>query len=123
MAKRVLDVGNCALDHATITQLIESSFNADVVQVHDGQQAINELSGNTYDLVLVNRLMDRDQSPGIDIIKRIKSDPQLSSVPVMLITNFSDHQKLAEAAGAEPGFGKRELGSPDLADKLRTFLQ
>jgi CheY-like chemotaxis protein len=70
----------------------------------------------------VNRIFDADGSEGIDLIRAIKNDPQLSAVPVMMITNFPDHQQLAVAAGALPGFGKRDLGSPEMLDTVGTVL-
>ena len=37
--KRVLDVGNCALDHGSISALISKQFGADVVQAHGPEDA------------------------------------------------------------------------------------
>ena len=44
------------------------------------------------------------------------------SIPVMLVTNYPEHQQQAIAAGAEPGFGKAELASPATLAKLAKFL-
>jgi hypothetical protein len=40
----------------------------------------------------------------------------------MLVTNYPEHQQEAVAAGAEPGFGKAELGQLATRDKLSRFL-
>jgi CheY-like chemotaxis protein len=80
------------------------------------------LGERKFDLVLVNRLLDRDGSQGLDIIRKIKSHPDLSVVPVMMLTDYPEHQQRAVEAGAEPGFGKSELHSPETLDKLRRFL-
>jgi CheY-like chemotaxis protein len=58
----------------------------------------------------------------MEILKQIKADAQLRQVPVMLVTNYADHQALAVAAGAEPGFGKLALDTPDTLEKLSRFL-
>jgi CheY-like chemotaxis protein len=110
--KRVLDVGNCVPDHAAIRRLIEGSFGAEVVQTHDLPGTLTELRRGQFDLVLINRKLDQDYSDGMEILRQIKADPQLAGVPVMLITNYPEHQQAAVAAGALPGFGKLELSSP-----------
>ena len=122
MAKRVLDVGNCAPDHAAIRRLVEGNFDAQVVQAHGPDDALKHLRSGSFDLVIVNRKLDRDYSDGMDIIKQIKRDPQLAAVPVMLLTNYEEHQQAAVEVGAEVGFGKLEYGRPETKEKLSRFL-
>jgi two-component system, chemotaxis family, chemotaxis protein CheY len=121
--KRVLDVGNCSMDHGAISDLLASRFSADVVQAHGPDDALSELRGGKFDLVLVNRKLDQDQSDGLEIIKQIKADPQLAPTPCMLITNFPEHQATAVAAGAEPGFGKSSLSAPETIERLKQYLK
>jgi phosphoribosylformimino-5-aminoimidazole carboxamide ribotide isomerase len=123
MPKRVLDVGQCVPDHAAIRRLVERQFGAQVVQAHGPDDTLAALRSGPFDLVLINRKLDADYSDGIDILRTIKSDPELSAVPVMLITNYPEHQRAAMAAGAEEGFGKAQLADPATHDKLRKFLE
>jgi CheY-like chemotaxis protein len=120
--KRVLDVGNCQPDHASIRRLVEGGFGAQLVQAHGLEDAIAQLRAAKYDLVLVNRKLDRDYSDGIEIIRAIKADATLAATPTMLITNYADHQDAAVAIGAERGFGKLEFDKPETRDKLTKFL-
>lgn len=120
--KRVLSIGQCGFDHAAIRRLIESRFDADVVSIADAVGAFDALQRNAPDLVLVNRLLDADGSEGLAIVRGIKENPQLSSVPVMMVSNYPDCQQQAVAAGAEPGFGKGDLREPETAEKLARFL-
>lgn len=122
MSKRVLDIGNCPPDHAALRHLIESSFGATVVQAHRREEALAALRGDAYDLVLVNRKLNQDYSDGLDVIRAMKDDQALARVPVMLITNFAEHQREAINAGAEPGFGKDNLSDPATLDKLGQIL-
>jgi len=117
MVKRVLDVGNCVPDHAAIRSLLERTFGAEVVQTHGPEDTLAELQAGVFDLVLVNRKLDQDYSDGLDIIKAIKGDTALARTPVMLITNYEDHQQAAVAAGAQPGFGKLSLSSPQTLER------
>lgn len=122
MPKRVLDVGQCVPDHAAIRRLIEGRFKAQVVQAHGPHDAIAALRSGPFDLVLINRKLDADYSDGIDILRAIKADAELASVPVMLVTNFPEHQQAAIAAGAEEGFGKARLADQATREKLERFL-
>lgn len=121
MSKRVLDVGNCGPDHSTITQVIRSNFKEVTVDKADrGNEALSQLSANDYQLVMVNRLLDIDGSSGMDVVASIRD--QHPDVPVMLITNFEEHQSAAVAAGCVRGFGKRDVSANATLDLLREFI-
>jgi len=122
MSKRVLDVGQCSPDHAAIRHLIEGNFDAKVDQAHGPKDTLSKLRGGTYDLVLINRKLDADYTDGVEILKAIKADPALAATPVMLVTNYAEHQQQAVEAGAEPGFGKLEYQKPETREKLSRFL-
>lgn len=122
MAKRVLDVGNCSLDHGMVRGLLERQYRAEVVQAHGPDDALELLRREKFDLVLVNRKLDADYSDGLEIIKSIKADAKLAAIPCMLITNYPEHQAAAVEAGALPGFGKKELAKPGTHQRLKAVL-
>lgn len=117
-----MDVGQCAPDHAAIRRLVAGTFGAEVVQADRLDDALAALRQGPFDLVLVNRKLDIDYSDGLEIVRAIKADSQLAATPVMLVTNYPEHQQAAIAAGAEPGFGKAELGLSATREKLGRFL-
>src|SRR5436190_21930681 len=108
MAKRVLDVGQCGPDHGSIRSYLKRNFGCEVVQVDDAAGALAQLKNGQFDLVLVNRKLDVDYSDGIEVIRQLKAEPNVASVPIMLITNYPEHQDAAIVAGAVRGFGKLE---------------
>ena len=122
MSKRVLDVGNCVPDHSAIRTMLQRTFGADVLQTHGSDDTLALLRKEPVDLVLVNRKLDQDYSDGLDIIKSIKADPKLADLPCMIVSNYSDQQQVAVAAGAEYGFGKKELYADATKDRLAKFL-
>lgn len=123
MAKRVLDVGQCGFDHGSIDRLVRGAFDAETVPAHSINDALEQLRGGRFDLVLVNRKLDHDYSDGLDVVRAVKADAGLSSMPVMLVSNLPEAQQAAVAAGAELGFGKAELGDSQTVEKLRRFLE
>ena len=120
--RKVLDVGNCSPDHAAICHMLRSTFDVDVTQAHSGREALEQLQQGHFDLVLINRKLDRDYSDGVEILRQIKTSQDLQDTPVMLITNYEDHQQAAVALGAELGFGKLELHATATREKLSAFL-
>jgi two-component system, chemotaxis family, chemotaxis protein CheY len=82
------------------------------------QQVINE----GVDLLLFNRELGYgfEEEKGVDVIKRLRAEhPNLK---MMLVSNYADAQADAVKAGALPGFGKRELGSPKVVQLLKEAL-
>lgn len=123
MTKRILDVGQCNPDHAAISGLLTREFDVEIVRAHLPQDTLDQLRADHFDLVLINRKLDADYSDGMDIIRTMKGDPALRDVPVMLVSNYAESQEAAVKEGAEYGFGKAELNSPDVAARLRKILK
>jgi CheY-like chemotaxis protein len=122
MPKRVLDVGQCNPDHATIRSYLTHHFDCEIVRTHGVDDTLEALRGGKFDLVLVNRKLDADYSDGIEIIRQIKSDRAIAAVPVMLVTNYPEHQSEAIAEGAIHGFGKLEYDRPETRERLAAIL-
>ena len=122
MPKRVLSVGQCVPDHTTLTSYLRGNFAAQVVKVDLADEALEALRKESFDLVLINRKLDADYSDGLESLKAIKADSKMAAVPVMLVTNYAEHQDAAVAAGAVRGFGKLEYGDPQTTEKLRPYL-
>jgi two-component system chemotaxis response regulator CheY len=122
MSKQVLSVGNCNYDHTSLAQLLEREFGAETVAAHSAAEALRAAREGNYALVLVNRIFDADGYEGLKLIQALQQDPGVKELPVMLITNYADHQAAAVAAGAAPGFGKSTLHDPATRERLAKFL-
>jgi CheY-like chemotaxis protein len=122
MTKRVLSVGQCGPDHATISRFLTRHFDCEVVPADGLSEALANLNNQPFNLVLVNRKLDVDYSDGLEVIRQIKSNPATADVPVMLVTNYAEHQDAAVAAGALRGFGKLEFDKPETRDKISGAL-
>lgn len=120
---RVLDVGQCDLDHGNIRRMFEDHFQARVDRSSTRDEALRMVRESRYELVLVNRLLDSDGSEGLQVIQDIKAAPESNQTPVMLVSNFEDAQTSAVASGAVRGFGKAELESDATLATIREALQ
>src|SRR5437764_6697953 len=105
----VLSVGQCSFDHGSITRHLGKTYGAEVAGANTVGEALVTLRAGEFDLVLVNRVFDDDGTPGVDLIRAIKAEPELAGIPVMLVSNYQDAQAEAKALGALPGFGKADL--------------
>ena len=121
-APRVLNVGQCGYDHRTIADYLGRHFGAEVERADTLDETRQALGRGRFDLMLVNRVLDIDESSGLDLIRTLRGDGDLGDVPVMLISNYPDAQEAAAELGASPGFGKADLQSPLTHDRLKALL-
>ena len=122
MTKTLLDCGNCGPDFNSIRQMIRSNFSASVIQSHATEDTLQLLKDKKIDLVTVNRKLDRDYTDGMEVIKAIKSDPDLASIPVMLVTNYEEHQDAAIKEGCVRGFGKLAIDEDATRELLMPYM-
>ena len=122
MPKRVLSVGQCGFDHGSISGFLRQHFDVTVDGIDDSATALERLRSGGVDLVLVNRVFDRNGDDGLSLIRDIQADESTANVPVMLVSNYPEYQTRAVALGAVSGFGKAELNVADLPDRLAPYL-
>lgn len=117
----VVLVGHCGFDSGPLGRLAQAiAPDAQVVGInkHDRLAAV----AHPQALWLVNRALDGrfNAADGIDLIQQHASAD--AAPHQMLVSNFPESQAAAEAAGALPGFGKNDVRSPDLTQRLRATL-
>lgn len=123
MSRRVLNVGQCVPDHTRISQTLQQYFEVEIDCADTLEEAIQRTHESSYDLVLVNRLFDRDGTPGMDFVRQLKSNSATSEMPIMLVSNFAEAQQEAVEAGAVEGFGKAALSDEKTISILGAFLK
>ena len=121
-SKTVLSIGQCRPDQAAITHFLTSNFPVKVVATDLPDESLKLMQDSPVDLVLINRKLDADYSDGMEILRSIKSNPDLAATPVMLVSNFEDWQEKAIESGALRGFGKAELSSPQTIQRVGAAL-
>jgi CheY-like chemotaxis protein len=116
--KVVLDVGQCDPDHASIRRVVQDC-GYQVTRVHTGDDAKKLLGQGGVALVLVNRILDRDGSDGMALIRELIA---IGGAPIMLVSNYPEYQQQAVAMGALPGFGKASLREATTSELLKNAL-
>lgn len=119
--KRILLVGHCWPDSVGLRRAAsKAASESEVKRVNTDDDLKREVA--EADLLLVNRALDGrfETGDGVELIGRLGSAE--SAPPMMLVSDQSDAQQRAEAAGARPGFGKREVRSEKTIKKMRKAL-
>jgi two-component system, chemotaxis family, chemotaxis protein CheY len=122
MSKKVALVGHCGPDSSYLRMAVSKALRDAKVVAADDDLELKQLLRDGVDLLLFNRVLDYGfrSDEGIDVIRQLRSDhPQ---VKMMLVSNYEDAQEAAVQAGALPGFGKREIGTPRVTQVLREAL-
>lgn len=123
MSKKIALVGHCGPDSSYLRIAASKAGKHVAVSSVGSNEDLAALLGGGVDLLLVNRQLDGDfpDGDGVELIRRLRSEH--AQVRTMLISNYPDAQAAAVAAGALPGFGKRELGSARVTQLLRGALE
>ncbi len=119
MAKKVALVGHCGPDSSFLRIAVSrAERDIQVVDVDDDSD-LKRVLNDGVDLLLLNRQLDYgfDEHEGVALIRRIRA--KFPHVKTMLVSNYPDAQAAAVKAGALPGFGKREIGTPRVTQLLR----
>jgi two-component system, chemotaxis family, chemotaxis protein CheY len=120
---RIVLLGHCGPDSSYLRIAISSALpGSTILFPHDEEEFQLALRAGA-DLVLFNRELDGffTYHTGVEYIRAMKkSHPQIKT---MLISNYADAQSAAVAAGALPGFGKRQLGSKEVVALLRQAVE
>ena len=122
MSKRVVLVGHCGPDSSYLRMAVSRVQRELIVNMADDDRELFREIEQGADLVLLNRVLDYgfEQTEGAALIAELKA--QYPDLKTMLVSNYPEAQAEAVAAGALPGFGKRELGSERVTRLLREAL-
>jgi CheY-like chemotaxis protein len=124
-----MDVGRkrvvVAEDDAAVLRLIHTVLTpvADVTLAVDGLDAWNKLqTGPVPDLLVTDLMMPR--LDGLSLVRRMRGDPRLSRVPVIMLTARDGPGDAITGinAGAQHYLNK-PFKAPDLVDKVKAVLR
>jgi two-component system, chemotaxis family, chemotaxis protein CheY len=99
---------------------LEKLGHTDVTEAGDGAEAITKLQGGGFELVLMDWNMPN--MTGIDALKKIKADPALQAVPVIMVTSESEKSRILEAiqSGAA-NYVVKPFQAETLAEKINAI--
>ena len=126
--KRVLLVEDSPNDaELTLTALDDSGLSNEVVWVKDGQEALEYLyktaayseraDGHPAVVLLDLKLPKLD---GLQVLERVKKDPDLKAIPVVMLTSSREEVDVARSYGlGVNAYVVKPVGFPDFVKALR----
>ena len=93
---RILIVEDDATSRAVLRLALASTPDVELVEAENGQDAWRLLAGAVPDLCIIDHMMP--QMSGLELLEKMRLDPRLRQVPVMICTSSSDRNTVARAA-------------------------
>ena len=123
MAEKVALVGHCGPDSSFLRIAVSRAERDVQVVAVDDDSDLNQLLRDGVDLLLLNRQLDYgfNEDEGVALIRKLRAS--YPHIKTMLVSNYADAQAAAVAEGALPGFGKRDIGTPKVAEAIRDALR
>jgi hypothetical protein len=114
-------VGHCGPDSSFLRSAVASSAPGTRIVSAEDQAGLDQILASGPALLLVNRILDYGfaTQEGVALIAGYRRQP---NVRCLLISNFPEAQAAAGQAGALPGFGKRQIGTPLVRERIQQAL-
>jgi CheY-like chemotaxis protein/chemotaxis signal transduction protein len=121
IATRILVVDD-SIATRTLEKTLLEAVGFEVIAVADGYQALKVLDVHKVNLVITDVQMPN--MDGFELTRKIKSSPQLSHLPVLLVTSLGSDQdkRKGVAAGADAYIVKSQLTEGDLVATINQLL-
>ena len=120
MTKRILVVEDQE-DNRQILRDLLANAGYEMIEAEDGQQALTQAAAHKPDLILMDiqlPLLD-----GYEATRRIKADPALNAIPIIVVTSYalSGDEEKAHAAGCD-AYVAKPFSPRALLAKIREYL-
>ncbi len=83
----------------------------DINQAFDGEEAIGFLKSSKPDLIVLDLILPKKS--GFEVLENISKDPQLSQIPVIILSNLGQESDIEKA---------KSLGAAEYYIKVRTSV-
>jgi two-component system chemotaxis response regulator CheY len=115
---KVLVVDDDVVSRMVLMHLIDSCGKYDIVEAEDGLDAWHQLEGGLRPAICFCDLR-MPRLSGLELLQRIKSNPELSATPFVLVTSATEKDVIQEASlGGAAGY----IVKPFQAEQVRVHL-
>ena len=115
-----MTVDDCQTTRKILTLYLKSR-GSEVISTDNGLDAIEKLATHTVNMILTD--LDMPYMDGIGLIKTIRSDPNWSSLPILMVTTEAGPEERARAlkAGAN-GYVVKPVTADSVTQNIKTIL-
>lgn len=113
-------------DFSTMRRIIknllrELGFN-NAAEADDGSSALPMLQSGKYEFLITDWNMPK--MPGIELLRAVRSDPKLASLPVLMVTAEARRDQIVEAAQAGVnGYVVKPFSAETLREKIDKIFE
>jgi two-component system chemotaxis response regulator CheY len=119
---RFLVVDDFSTMRRIVKNLLQELGYANVQEADDGSTALPMLKSGNFDFVITDWNMP--QLPGLELLKAVRADPNLTHLPVLMVTAEAKREQIVEAAQAGvSGYVIKPFTAQILGEKLAKILQ
>ncbi len=119
---RILIVDDFSTMRRIVRNLLREIGFTNFDEAEDGIQALQRLRARPFDFVVSDWSMPNMQ--GIDLLRAIRSDPQLKHLPVLMVTAEAKRENILEAAQAGVnGYVVKPFTAETLKEKLDAIFK
>ena len=113
-------------DFSTMRRIVRNLLKelgfTNVQEAEDGVDGLNKLRSEKFDFVVSDWNMPN--MTGIDMLRAIRSDPELKHLPVLMVTAEAKRENIIEAAQAgASGYVVKPFTAGTLDEKLKKIFQ
>lgn len=108
-------------DFQTMRRIIKNLLNQlgfnNITEAENGKQALVKLQGGGFDFLVTDWNMP--EMSGIELVKAVREDPNLSELPVLMVTAEARREQIVEAAQLKVnGYVVKPFTAATLQEKL-----
>ena len=119
---RFLIVDDFSTMRRIVRNLLKEIGYSNIEEAEDGSIALNMLRSGKFDFVVSD--VNMPNMTGLELLKNIKSDDRLKSVPVLMVTAEARKEDIVAAAqGGAAGYIVKPFTRATLEDKVHKILQ
>ena len=112
-------------DDPLMSRMYQKIFKFEGYEVEmagNGEEGLKIALKEKPDIILLDIVMPK--MDGMEMLQKLKADAETRDIPVVILTNLSDYEKISEALslGAMDYLVKANYKLEDLLEKVRTVL-
>jgi two-component system, OmpR family, alkaline phosphatase synthesis response regulator PhoP len=105
-----------------LLQAYLEDIDCETIPAHDGQEALNIISRESTDLILLDVMMPK--MSGFEVCRKVKGSPKTKNIPVIMVTalnEFGDIERAVESGTDD--FVSKPVNKLELLTRVKTMLK
>lgn len=111
-------------DDVSLLGLYQDSFaeeNYKVITATTADAGLHQAASQRPDIIILDIMLPGGQN-GFDVLESLKRDPDLKSIPVLVLTNLDNQREIALSIGAAECFVKANVPLSQITAQVKKHL-